>query len=109
MGSLYIEGLFLECVTSARFAYVRALFLAVICGALIPPFAFRFTVRRRREFSPGFRFRLVLEFELDSVNQPPASREGRGSRLRLKERGRRIQLVWAGPFISLRTAGRPVV
>ena len=91
------------------FAYVRALFLAVICGALIPPFAFRFTVRRRREFSPGFRFRLVLEFELDSVNQPPASREGRGSRLRLRERGRRIQLVWAGPFTSLRTAGLPVV
>ena len=91
------------------FAYVQALLLAVICGALIPPFAFRFTVRRRREFSPGFRFRLVLEFELDSVNQPPASREGRGSRLRLKERGRRIQLVWAGPFTSLRTAGLPVV
>ena len=36
------------------FAYVRALFLAVICGALIPPFAFRFTVGRRRVFSPGF-------------------------------------------------------
>ena len=40
------------------FAYVRALFLAVICGALIPPFVFRFTVGRRRGFSPGFQFRL---------------------------------------------------